>query len=91
MNNYRVQKNISLTIKQQEYVRANHGKITYIEMQKVLKIGYNKIVFNARLMGLTSNRMKKIPPIKKDEPPRVIDFGRNGYFDIKKWSKIVSY
>lgn len=57
-------KNITLTEKQQQFVRENVGKISSYKIAKQLSVSQNKMYENIVLMGLVNKRVeKKILPI----------------------------
>lgn len=48
----RYQKNITISKEQQDYVKANYGKMSNTSLAKMLGLPYNKTLNNLKVMGL---------------------------------------
>lgn len=72
----RIQRNITFTNEQQEYVKANHGKVNIGTLSKMLGLKYNKVHNNLQLMGLVESRKNTAKIVKM-----------RGYFDIDDFQR----
>lgn len=93
---YRKQKGITITPEQVELVKANVGKMTIEKLSVMLGLPFGKLYQNMKVLKLThvGQRRKQKPKYKivNNVQARIIDFAtKDGYFDIKKWSKIINY
>jgi hypothetical protein len=75
---YYLQKNLTITKEQAEYIRNNYSKMSISRLAKELGLTKNKTHHNMRVMGLVKGR--KSQAIKM-----------NGYFDIDEFYKKYKY
>ena len=74
----RVQKNVTLTSDQENFIKENYGKMTVGKIAVLLGLTYGRTHKNMRVMGLV--RRQKAPVIKMSE-----------YFDIDAFGKYYIY
>lgn len=74
------QKNLTITVEQQDFLKANHGKMNNAMLAKMLGLTYNKTHNNLRLLGLVE---------PKKSTAKIVDF--NTYFDAEKFFKQYRY
>lgn len=75
MNNRRWQKNFTLPKEQLDVVIERYeSKVSIKQICKELGLTYNKVHNNLRLAG-------KVKPLQ----PKVVQFEKNGYFDIDRF------
>ncbi len=72
----RLQRNITLTAEQQEFIKSNHGKVNIGTLSKMLGLKYNKVHNNLQLMGLVESRKNTAKVVKMD-----------GYFDVDHFQR----
>jgi hypothetical protein len=53
----RFQKNVTLSIEQEIFLKENFGKLNLGEIAKSIGVTYNKLHNNARLLGLVKSRV----------------------------------
>lgn len=53
----RFQKNVTLSIEQEIFLKENFGKLNLGEIAKSIGVTYNKLHNNARLLGLVKSRI----------------------------------
>ena len=75
---YYLQKNLTITKEQAEYIRNNHSKMSISKLAKQLGLTKNKTHHNMRVMGLVKERHSQV--IKME-----------GYFDIDEFHKKYKY
>lgn len=78
---------VTLTASQEEYVRANHTRMSTGEMGRNLDVTQNKIWENLRFMY--ENGILERPAPKKVKP--VINLVKDGFFDEKAYAKSLMY
>lgn len=74
------QKNLTITKEQQQFLKANHGKMNNAMLAKMLGLTYNKTHNNLRLLGLVE---------PKKSTAKVVNFKK--YFDVDKFGKQYQY
>lgn len=80
-NNNRPYRNLTISKEQQEFVKANFGKMNISELSKMLGFNYGKVHKNLRLMGLVKTR--------GEHQAKVVKMA--GYFDIDEFAKHYEY
>lgn len=73
----RWQKNNTVSKEHLEYIKSKHGKMTIGEISATLGLTYNIVHNNMRVCNLVKPRQAKI-----------INFEKNGYFDIDQFGKL---
>lgn len=80
------QKTVTLSIEQQEYLKANYGKISITSLAKMLGLKYNKTLNNLIVMGVHKETDVTQQPI---DMCKVVNF--NKCFDVDKFGKYYDY
>lgn len=89
---YRKQKFLTVSNEQAEFIKANAGQMSISKLATMLGISKNICYNNMKVLQLTKHpRHKPKYKIPLNEKCKVIDFSRNGYFDIDKFSKLYNY
>lgn len=77
---YRVQKNLTITAEQVDYIKANYGKMNISTLAKMLGLKYNKVYKN--LVVMEKHKSKSYNGI-------VVDM--KDFFDVDKFGKYYNY
>lgn len=74
---YRKQKNLTISQEQKDFIEAHAGVMNNTQLSKYLGLTVNIISANKKLLGL-------VKPLEA----RVVNFDRNGYFDVDQFGKL---
>lgn len=84
----RYQRNVTISKDQEEYARANYGKMTNAHLAKMLGIGYAKALNNLKVMGLYEPKGVSVTQLSFHFC-KVINMIE--YFDVDKFGKYYDY
>lgn len=88
---YRQQQNITVSVEQADFLKANKATMSIGKLATMLGITKNKCYNNLKVLSLTGThkQRRKITHYKKPKEDNciVVDFDTNGNFDINKFSK----
>ena len=77
---YRKQKNLTITKEQADFIIANDGNMSISKLSKMLGISSNKVINNRYVLGLV-----------KHEQAKVVQFDKDGYFDVDKFGRYYNF
>lgn len=95
MADYRKQKHLTITQEQAEFIRSKRGygegQLSISQLSVMLGLSKNVIYNNMKVLKLTNHPVVKIPKPKykivDQTECRIVNFDRNGYFDVDKFAK----
>jgi len=80
METQRWQKRVTVSNEQIAFIKSNHGKMSLSQISKMLGLSVGVVHNNMRVVGLIKPKQAKI-----------INFDRNGYFDVDEFQKLYNY
>ncbi len=96
---YRTQKHLTITEEQAEFIKSKRtngdGQLSISQLSTMLGLSKNVIYNNMKVLKLTKHPQVKIPKprykIIDQVECKIVNFDRNGYFDVDQFQKYYNY